>query len=78
LELGKVILLAVACGLLVTAHLALCWSFVWSQRRTRALLALVLPPLAPYYGFRSGRRVWSSIWLLSLLTYVACLLLAIR
>ena len=43
----------------------------------RALLCLVLPPLAPYFGFFAGLRKWTYTWAGTFGAYVLSLLLAL-
>jgi hypothetical protein len=71
-----VLALLAAFATLATAHVALVWGLAWRPPRWRALLALPLAPLAPYWGFREGMRFRSAIWLLSAATYIVLRLLA--
>jgi hypothetical protein len=65
------LLLSGALGLLVTAHVALVAALFWLKPRWRAPLALLVPPFAPYFGWQEKRYVWSSLWLLSGIAYIA-------
>jgi hypothetical protein len=58
-----------AFGLLVTAHVALCAALLWRQPRWRALAALCLPPLAPYWGYKEGWRAGSLVWVAAFCAY---------
>jgi len=58
-------------AVLVTAHVALVAGLAVREPRTRGLVALLVPPLAPYWGLRERMRVRAAIWSLSLLVYVA-------
>ncbi|WP_437588415.1 hypothetical protein [Sorangium sp. So ce1000] len=61
----------------VTTHVALAARLALrSQPRWRGLVALVVPPLAPMYGFRLGWRRMSTLWLVWLIVYVLALLVA--
>ncbi|CAN97750.1 hypothetical protein WME95_41390 [Sorangium sp. So ce327] len=61
----------------VTTHVALAARLALrSQPRWRGLVALVVPPLAPMYGFRLGWRRTSTLWLVWLIVYVLALLVA--
>lgn len=55
---------------LVTVHVALLWGLSRWASRQKLLASLLLPPLAPYFGWSSGTRVRASIWLGSLLVYL--------
>ncbi len=76
LELGKLLFLAGAFGLFATAHVALLWQLVLRPPRLRALLALLLPPLVGYFGYRAGQRVWCAVWIGSFSVYLVSALLA--
>lgn len=58
-------------GLLGCAHLVLVVGLFARRPRYRGLAALLLPPLAPYFGFIDGRRRWSVIWVAALVVYLA-------
>jgi hypothetical protein len=61
----------------VTVHIALSARLALSARpRWRGLVALVVLPSAPMYGFRAGFRRLSTAWLLAILVYLVALLLA--
>jgi hypothetical protein len=71
LDLALLLIPSLAFGLFVTAHVALSAALFWRKPRWRGLLALIFPPLAPFWGWSAGLRVWSALWLLALLVYVA-------
>jgi hypothetical protein len=56
-------------GLLLCAHAALLSGLCVQRPRRRALAALFVPPLVPYFGFVDGRRGWSTAWVVALLVY---------
>jgi len=67
-----IVLAMVVVGLatLVTTHLAIAWSLVERERpRWRGLVTLVVPPLAPWWGWRAGLRARTGLWIASLLAY---------
>ncbi len=69
--------LILAFATLVTVHLALAGRLALrTHPRWRGLLALVVPPLAPIYGFREGWRRTSALWLAAVVTYTVALLFA--
>jgi hypothetical protein len=69
--------LVLAFATLVTVHVALAGRLVLRSRpRWRGVVALVVPPLAPIYGFREGFRRTSALWLASLIAYTLALLVA--
>lgn len=70
MDLARLLFLSLAFGLLVTAQVALVAKLITRRPRWRSLVALVVPPLAPYWGWSEGFRVWSSLWLFALLLYL--------
>ena len=58
------------------AHAALVVGLLRSPPRYMAALAVVLPPLAPYYGWRRGMRARTFVWLGGLGAYACGVVLA--
>jgi hypothetical protein len=58
-------------------HVQLALMVVRQGPRWRGAVALIVPPLAPYWAARSGRWVWAAAWLVAFFTWtVARVLLA--
>lgn len=76
MDFARLALLSAAFGALVCAHVALLSSLAARPPRRRALAALLVPPLAPYFGFLQGRRGWSVTWLVALVAYAVGVLAA--
>ena len=55
----------------VTAHVALAVGLVGRRPRARAVVALLLPPLAPYFGIREKMWARSILWGAALVAYLA-------
>jgi hypothetical protein len=68
-DLIGMLLLSVAFGALITAHLVLVAGLATRRPRWRALLALCVPPLAPYWGLEARRYAWSGVWILAAVVY---------
>jgi len=62
--------LLLAFATLVTVHIAIVFGLAFQKPRWRALVALVVPPLAPYWAMTGGMRVRGGIWMASVLLYV--------
>jgi hypothetical protein len=62
--------LILAFALLVTMHLALAFRLVLRRPRWRGVVALVLPPLAPYWGAEAGMARMALVWVVALCIYV--------
>jgi hypothetical protein len=69
MDLLLVVLPALCFGLLVTVHVYLAAVLAREAPLWRALLALVLPPLAPYFAFVVGRRALTVTWVTALVAY---------
>jgi hypothetical protein len=69
-DLFALLLLTGSFALLVTVHVALVFGLIAKRPRWWAPIALVVPPLAPYLGFRSALRVRSTLWLVALALYL--------
>jgi len=61
---------------LITVHLALAAGLVRRRPHWQGAAALVLPPLAPYWGFRVGMRRRAIAWVAALCVYAVSLLAA--
>lgn len=69
--------LVLAFATLCTVHVGLAVRLIFAERpRWRGALALVVPPLAPLWGWRQGFRRSAAVWLGAVVVYVAALLLA--
>jgi hypothetical protein len=65
--------LVLAFALLVTVHVAIVLGLAWRDPRWRALVALFVPPLAPYWALRGGMRVRGGIWIGCVVVYTSLL-----
>ncbi len=76
MDLVLVALPSLAFAALVTAHVRLLFGLLGREPRLRALWALLVPPLAPYWGYKEALRGWATGWGIALVTYALSLLLA--
>jgi hypothetical protein len=58
-------------ALLVLAHLALALKLTVARPHWRGIVALVVPPFAPLWGWRAGYTRWSWVWILAVVLYGA-------
>jgi hypothetical protein len=65
--------LVFAFAALVTVHVAIVLGLLWRDPRWRALAALFVPPLAPYWALRDGMLVRGVIWIGSVVLYTSLL-----
>jgi hypothetical protein len=71
-----VLALLLSFAALATAHLALVWGLAWRAPRWRALVALPVAPLAPFWGFRDGMHVRAAVWVVSAIAYIVARVMA--
>jgi hypothetical protein len=76
LDLTLLMLPPLALGLFATAHVAIVARLFGLGPRWRALVALVVPPLALFWGAEARLKLWCRLWLGALLTYSLTLALA--
>jgi hypothetical protein len=70
--------LVLSFALLVTSHVTLVVGLAGRKPRKRALLALVVAPLAPSWGLREGMRGRAGVWGVSVVVYGVLLVVAMR
>jgi hypothetical protein len=63
--------IVVSFALFVTAHVALIFGLLTRRPAWQALLAVLLFPLAAYYGHRERLRVRTALWVAAAFAYVA-------
>jgi hypothetical protein len=63
------IALAIAFAAFLSAHFALVAGLARSRAWPQALLALAIPPLAPWWGYRAGMRLRALAWGAALALY---------
>ena len=68
--------LVVSFAVLCTAHVALAFGLVLERPRWRGPVALLVPPLAPYWGMERGMKRRAGIWVVALTVYVLARILA--
>jgi hypothetical protein len=56
-------------------HLTLAMGLMHRVPRARALIALFIPPLAPYWGLREHMRFRSIGWIMSVAAYITARIL---
>lgn len=76
MDLVIYIVAGLAFGTLVTAHVSLLVGLLLRHPRWRAPVALVMPPLAPYWGYDAGMRFRTLIWVGAVCVYAVAMILA--
>jgi hypothetical protein len=70
--------LVLSFAVLLTVHVSMLYSLTRRPPRWRALVALPVFPLVPYWGVRSGMRIRPVLWGIGALTYMAFRVIASR
>jgi|HubBroStandDraft_1064217.scaffolds.fasta_scaffold02113_15 hypothetical protein len=73
-----VAVLLAAFATLATMHLTLAIGLLRRAPRWRAAVGLIVPPLAPWWGWREKMRVRSTLWGVAAVVYGAALIGAFR
>lgn len=63
-------------AILCSAHVALALGLTRQKPRWKGPLALLLPPLAPYWGYGAKMRVRAVLWVAAFCVYVLALVMA--
>jgi hypothetical protein len=71
------VVLVVSFAVFATSHVALVFGLILRSPRWRGAAALLVPPLAPFWGVENRMYVRSALWLAALVTYVATRFLAV-
>ncbi len=65
--------LAASLGLLLASHVALSVGLAMLGPWQRGVIAFVVPPLAPFWGYNGKLHTRSLLWIIALVSHVACL-----
>jgi hypothetical protein len=65
--------LVLAFATLVTVHVAIVLGLLFRDPRWRAVAALIVPPLAPYWALRGGMVIRGAVWIGSVVLYTSLL-----
>ena len=71
MDLALYVLLCVAVGLHLVAHVTLVIGLLKRKPWWRGLVALVVPPLAAFWGYEAELRGRVTLWVVSLAVYLA-------
>jgi hypothetical protein len=77
-DAAVVAVLVLAFATLLTTHVTLAFGLACRAPRWRALVAFVVAPLAPWWGWREKMRVRGVAWVISAVVYAVALGLALR
>jgi hypothetical protein len=77
LDFALLLLPPLALAVFVTAHVALVTRLYAEPPRWRAVVALLLPPLAFFWGKRAAMNGLCRLWLGALVAYAVTLVLAL-
>ncbi|MGD0524372.1 MAG: hypothetical protein ABSE49_04480 [Polyangiaceae bacterium] len=68
--------IASALAVFIAAHVVLVAGLARRRTWTRALLAMVVPPLAPWWGYGAGLRAAAITWCAALALYALGVIVA--
>jgi hypothetical protein len=71
LDLALLAALSIAVGLHLVAHVTLVIGLLRRPPWWRGLVALVVPPLAPFWGYEARLRGRVTLWVVTLVVYLA-------
>jgi hypothetical protein len=72
-DLALLIALVVSAGVLLSTHVALSVGLWRLGPWHRGLVAFVVPPLAPFWGYHGKLHSRSLIWIIAVSIHIACL-----
>jgi len=75
-DVAVLIALLFSFATLVTVHVALAFGLTLEKPRWRGPLALVVPPLAPYWGMEAGMKKRAAVWVGAVCIYALARILA--
>ena len=75
-DLIVVATLVIAFALFITAHVTITYGLAWRPPRWRALVALFVAPLAPFWAWREHMRIRAGIWGGALVLYVVAMIVS--
>ena len=73
MDLALIIALVVSAGVLLSTHVSLSVGLARLGPWHRGLVAFVVPPLAPFWGYHGKLHTRSLIWIIALVIQLACL-----
>lgn len=76
MELAVLVALLGSFAVLLTVHVALAAGLFLKGPRWRGPVALLVPPLALYWGMHERMRLRSALWLTSLTVYIVSRIIA--
>ena len=75
-DLIVVATLVISLALFITAHVTITYGLAFRHPRWRALVAFLVPPLAPFWAWRERMRIRASLWTAALVLYVIATIVA--
>jgi len=76
MELAIMLTLVSSFAILCSAHVALALGLTRKKPRWKGALALLLPPLAPYWGYGAKMHLRAVLWVTAFCVYVLALVMA--
>ena len=73
MDLALIITLVVSAGVLLSTHVSLSVGLARKGPWQRGLIAFVVPPLVPFWGYHGKLHTRSLIWIIAVTIHIACL-----
>ena len=78
MNLLPIVVPALLLGAFVTTHVALSAAVAQATRPFRGVLAFIVLPLAPYWGWQANRRRLAALWIAAFASYAIALVVSLR
>jgi hypothetical protein len=72
-DLALIIALVISAGVLLSTHVSLSVSLARLGPWHRGLVAFVVPPLAPFWGYHGKLHARSLLWIIAVTVHAVCL-----
>ena len=73
MDMIVVVALLLSFATVVVVHVAIAFKLLWRKPRYRGLVALVIPPLAPWWAYSENWQRLCWVWVGAVLCYTAAL-----
>ena len=73
MDLALIITLVISAGVLLSTHVSLSIGLARLGPWHRGIVAFVVPPLAPFWGYHGKLHTRSLIWIIAVTIHIVCL-----
>jgi hypothetical protein len=72
-DLALLIVLVITAGVILSTHVSLSVGLARRGPWHRGLVAFLIPPLAPFWGYSGKLHTRSLVWIIAVTVHLACL-----